>query len=99
MAAKNLRGSCIRCLVTPVNDDEMEVDEVIRRAELVELGEGRVVDVDGFSMISTGWSNPTPWNTHREESEENLGERIASMAAKVADPSRAIFNLHCPPYT
>src|SRR5256886_1695842 len=98
MAAEKLRGSGVRCFVSPGNDDEMEVDEVIRRAELVELGEGRVVDVDGFSMISTGWSNPTPWNTHREESEEKLGERIESMASKVADPSRAIFNLHCPPY-
>src|SRR2546430_258954 len=98
MAAEKLRGSGIRCFVSPGNDDEMEVDEMIRRAELVELGEGRVVDVDGFSMISTGWSNPTPWNTHREESEEKLGERIESMASKLADPSRAIFNLHCPPY-
>ena len=92
------RGSGVRCFVSPGNDDEMEVDEVIRRAELVELGEGRVVDVDGFSMISTGWSNPTPWNTHREESEEKLAERIESMASQVPDPSRAIFNLHCPPF-
>src|SRR5207245_5040956 len=98
MAAEKLRGSGIRCFVSPGNDDEMEVDEVIRRAELVELGEGRVVDVDGFSMISTGWSNPTPWNTHREESEDKLTERIDSMASKGADPSRAICNLHCPPY-
>jgi len=57
-----------------------------------------VVDVDGFSMISTGWSNPTPWNTHREESEEKLAERIDSMAKQITDASRAIFNLHCPPY-
>ena len=58
----------------------------------------RLVDIDGFSMISTGWSNPTPWNTHREESEEKLGERIDAMASQMSDPSRAIFNLHCPPY-
>src|SRR6267142_2737988 len=59
--------------------DQVTEVEAIRRAEIVELGEGRVVDVDGFSMISTGWSNPTPWNTHREESEEKLTERIESM--------------------
>jgi hypothetical protein len=98
MAAEKLRGSGIRCFVSPGNDDEMEVDDVIRRAELVELGEGRVVEIDGFSMISTGWSNPTPWKTHREESEEQLAERIDAMAAQVPDASRAIFNLHCPPY-
>ena len=98
MAAEKLRGTGIRCFVCPGNDDEMEVDDVVRRAELVELGEGRLVDIEGFSMISTGWSNPTPWKTHREDSEPELAERIEAMAKQVPDPSRAIFNLHCPPY-
>ncbi|GAC1509739.1 MAG: metallophosphoesterase [Candidatus Dormibacteraceae bacterium] len=98
MAAEKLRGTGIRIFVCPGNDDEMEVDDVIRRSDLVELGEGRVLEIDGFSMISTGWSNHTPWNTHREESEERLGERIEAMAGQVSDPAKAIFNLHCPPY-
>ncbi len=98
LAGEKLRGTGIRCFVCPGNDDEMEVDDVVRRAELVELGEGRAVEIDGFTMISTGWSNHTPWNTHREEAEEKLTERIESMASQVKDPSRAIFNLHCPPY-
>ena len=98
MAAEKLRGTGIRCFVCPGNDDEMEVDEVVRRSELVELGEGRMVEIDGFFMISTGWSNPTPWKTHREDSEEELGERIEKMASQVPDASRAIFNLHCPPF-
>ena len=98
MAADKLRGTGVRIFVSPGNDDEMEVDDVIRRAELVELGEGRLVEIDCFTMISTGWSNPTPWKTHREESEEKLAERIDAMAARVSDKSRAIFNLHCPPY-
>ena len=98
MASEKLRGSGVRCFVCPGNDDEMEVDEVVRRSDFVELGEGRMVDIDGFSMISTGWSNPTPWKTHREDSEEELAERIEMMASQVPDASRAIFNLHCPPY-
>jgi uncharacterized protein len=98
MAADKLRGTGVRCFVCPGNDDEMEVDDVIRRSDLVELGEGRMVEIGGFTMISTGWSNHTPWNTHREETEEQLGERIETMAKQVSDPSHAIFNLHCPPY-
>jgi Icc-related predicted phosphoesterase len=98
MAADKLRGTGVRCFVCPGNDDEMEVDDVIRRSDLVELGEGRLVEIGGFTMISTGWSNHTPWNTHREETEEQLGERIETMAKQVSDPSHAIFNLHCPPY-
>src|SRR5438445_12271972 len=57
-----------------------------------------MVVIDGFTMISTGWANRTPWNTHREETEEKLGERIEAMAKNIPDPSHAIFNLHCPPF-
>jgi len=98
MAADKLKGTGVRVFVCPGNDDEMEVDDVVRSSDLVELGEGRKVEIDGFTMISTGWSNPTPWNTHREESEEALGERIDAMAKQVDDLSHAIFNLHCPPF-
>jgi uncharacterized protein len=98
MAAEKLRGSGVRIFVCPGNDDEMEVDDVVRESDVVELGEGRMVEIDGFTMISTGWSNHTPWNTHREETEEKLGERIEAMAKNIPDPSRAIFNLHCPPF-
>jgi len=98
MAAEKLRGTGVRCFVCPGNDDEMDVDDVIRRSDVVELGEGKMVEIDGWTMISTGWSNHTPWNTHREETEEQLGERIETMAKQIPDPSHAIFNLHCPPY-
>ena len=98
MAKDKLGGSGVSVYVCPGNDDEMEVDDVIRKSDMVYLGAGRVLEIDGFSMISSGWSNHTPWNTHREETEEKLGERIEAMAKQVNDPSRAIFNLHCPPY-
>jgi Icc-related predicted phosphoesterase len=98
MARDKLTGSGVRIFVCPGNDDEMEVDDVVRKSEMVQLGEGQLLEIDGFSMISTGWSNHTPWNTHREETEEQLGERIEAMAKQITDPSRAIFNLHCPPY-
>src|SRR2546425_2008751 len=98
LAAEKLRGSGIRCFVSPGNDDEMEVDDVIRRAELVELGEGRGGGVDGFSMISTRWCHPPPPNTHPQGAAEELSERVETMASHGPPPPRAIFNLHCPPY-
>jgi Icc-related predicted phosphoesterase len=98
LAAEKLAGSGVRCFVCPGNDDEFEVDDVVRKAKGVELGEGKLIEISGFTMISSGWSNPTPWNTHREESEEKLAERIDAMATQVNDPAHAIFNLHCPPY-
>jgi Icc-related predicted phosphoesterase len=52
---------------------------------------------DDHSMISVGLSTPTPWNTPREVSEEELGRMIEEMAAKVPDMQKAIFNFHDPP--
>jgi len=83
MAAEKLRGSGIRVFVCPGNDDEMEVDDVIRRSDFVELAEGRLVEIGEFTMISTGWSNHTPWNTHREETEAQLGDRIEDEAPAI----------------
>jgi len=98
LAKGKLEGTPVRCYVCPGNDDRPETDEVIVQSEAVELAEGRVVEVDGVEMISTGWSNPTPWETYRECSEEQLTTRMAPMIAGLRDPGRAIFNLHCPPY-
>src|SRR5437667_204467 len=98
LAREKLSGKPIRCFVCPGNDDRPETDEVIADSRVVELAEGRVVDVDGIEMISTGWSNPTPWETYRACSEEQLASRITDMADGVHDPGQTIFNLHCPPY-
>src|ERR1700680_3747241 len=76
----------------------MELNDAVCESDIVELGEGRMVEIEGWTMISTGWSNHTPWNTHREETEEALGDRIEAMAKQVPDASRAIFTLHCPPF-
>jgi uncharacterized protein len=99
MADEKLGGSPIRLFVCPGNDDQLEIDEIVEAARKVELGEGRVVDIDGFQLASSGWANRTPWDTYREEDEPDLKRRIESMLASVtAEPERTIFSLHCPPY-
>ena len=99
LADEKLAGSGIACLVCPGNDDQLEVDDVIRDAAHVELAEGRVVEIDGFQMASSGWSNRTPWATYREEDEPQLAERIERVVSQVtAPPERTIFSLHCPPH-
>ena len=98
LADERLKGSGIRCIVSPANDDIFEIDPLIEAATLVELGESNAIDLDGFTLVSTGWANPTPWNTFRELPEDQLRARIDGLVAEVADPRRAIFNFHAPPY-
>jgi Icc-related predicted phosphoesterase len=98
LAEERLRPLGIPCFVSPGNDDDREVAEVIERASWVSNPEGEVIDVDGHEMISWGWSNPTPWDTPREQSESELGAHLDEMASRLRDPETAIFNLHCPPY-
>ena len=98
LADERLAGKNIRCIVSPANDDIFEIDPIISAARLVDLGESNLIQLDGFSMVSTGWANPTPWNTFRELPEDQLRQRIDKLVAEVADRQRAIFNFHAPPY-
>ena len=98
-ADQKLDGTGIRCYVCPGNDDVFEIDAVISASKLVRSVEGQVVELDEqHEMISSGWSNPTPWDTHREEPEEALLSRLEAVISKAKNPSNAIFNFHAPPY-
>jgi Icc-related predicted phosphoesterase len=98
LADERLAGKKIRCVVSPANDDMFEIDPIIDAAKLVDLGESNLIQLDGFSMVSTGWANPTPWKTFRELPEDELRARIDTLVAEVPDRGRSIFNFHAPPY-
>jgi uncharacterized protein len=99
LAEERLGGSEVRVIVTPGNDDEFAVDDVIEAAGFIEPAEGRVTRIgDRHEMLSLGWSNETPWDTPRECSEDELGEKIAALADQIEDMENAIFNIHVPPY-
>jgi uncharacterized protein len=95
---ERLEGKGIRCIVSPANDDMFEIDPIIAAAKNIELGEANTIALDGWSLVSTGWANPTPWKTFRELPEDELRARIDGLVEKVADPRRSIFNFHAPPY-
>jgi Icc-related predicted phosphoesterase len=98
-ADAKLSGTGIRCIVCPGNDDVFEIDDVIAASKCVRSLEGQVIELDEHhEMANSGWSNPTPWNTHREEPEEALLVRLEAVISKVKNPSQAVFNLHAPPY-
>jgi Icc-related predicted phosphoesterase len=99
MAEEKLGGTGIRVIACPANDDMFEIDDLLAHARVVETGdEDHPIELDGYSMISMGWTNPTPWNTFREEPEEGLAIRIERALKHAADPDHTILNFHAPPY-
>jgi Icc-related predicted phosphoesterase len=99
LADERLAGTGVRCFMMGGNDDPPPVLEALERGNLVRNPEGVSVQLDDSSeMISCGWSNPTPWLTPRECSEEELGKRIDALMAQVKRPESLVMNLHVPPF-
>jgi Icc-related predicted phosphoesterase len=98
MAEDRLAGTGVRCFISPGNDDPWELDDVLSESTYVENPDGRVVPLDyDLEMLSLGTTNPTPWDSPREVSEEELSRQLEALAEQLAVPARTIVNLHCPP--
>jgi uncharacterized protein len=94
-----LRKSGVSCWVMPGNDDAWAIDVAFESSELVKACDRAVVDVgEGYSMLSIGYANPTPWDSPREVPEDELAEMIEELIPEVPSMDRAIFNLHVPPF-
>ena len=99
LADRKLDGTDMKVYCCPGNDDVSEVYDIVRTSRRVILVEGQVTALDGIhEMIASGWSNRTPWDTHREEDEEQLEARYEAMISQLKDPRNAVFNIHVPPY-
>jgi uncharacterized protein len=98
MADTKLSGGQIGCILNGGNDDIFEIDDMIESSPCVTFAEGKVLDLGGFSLVSMGWTNPTPWDTFREAPEDELAQKIETVAEHVPDMGRTIFNFHAPPY-
>jgi Icc-related predicted phosphoesterase len=98
LAETRLDGTGIRCYVTPGNDEFWVIDAALRESTMVEYVEGECVRLDDrHEMVTTGYSNITPWKSPRELDEPELSARLEEMYAHVEDPSNLIAVLHCPP--
>ena len=98
LAAERLSGTGIRLYAMEGNDDPPELYGMLRDTNLLTETEDKLVDLgEGITMVSFGYSNPTPWHTPREMDDDELERRIDKLAAQVTRPDRAIFNLHVPP--
>ena len=100
-ARRKLSGSGTIIGTAPANDDPWSIDQVI-----AEHGEGVFVNLEGsilevapgLELLTSGYTNPTPWATPREFPEEEILDYLEKVITGLARPESAIFNLHPPPY-
>lgn len=95
---ERMKNTGIGVFITGGNDDFYTISEILRSSEAVTNPEDRVVEVGGHEMISSGYSNITPWKCPRDIPEEELAKKLEEMARQVKDPKKSIFNIHVPPY-
>jgi len=89
----------IRVIMNPGNDDALVVDEALKRSKRTEYTVGKAVELDDLhSMVSCEWVNPTPWNSPRECTEQELERRLRTEMERVSDVSHLVCDFHPPPY-
>jgi Icc-related predicted phosphoesterase len=98
LAEDRLAGKNHQLYICPGNDDYWEIDEMISCMKLTRPCDNLLIDIDGHQMVSCSRSNPTPWDTPREESEEALEAHLEELCSQITDSEKAIFNFHVPPH-
>jgi uncharacterized protein len=100
LAEERLADTPVNVYLCGGNDDTDEVLSALDETatERVVNAENRVVPLDDeHELLTIGYSTPTPWETPRERTDEEIGEVIEKLMPSVSDPAKTVFNFHCPP--
>lgn len=98
LAEERLRPLNVKVYISPGNDDDFIVDEVLNSSTFVINPEEKIVEIaPGVSMMSFGYSNPTPWDSPRELPEQELGRRLSTLAERLDYSAITLYNVHVPP--
>jgi Icc-related predicted phosphoesterase len=100
LAEDTLKKSGVNCYITGGNDDPFAVDDFMRmhNTDHVKYCEGEIVDVGGYEMAASGYSNMTPWKLPRDLPEDQLEVALDTVVSKVKNYRKSIFTIHVPPY-
>ena len=98
LADEKLKDCKAPIYIAPGNDDPLEMDAILERSKVMRPCAMRNVDVLGHEMITIAHTSPTPWDTPREWSEEEMRQNIDRLAGTIKNMETAIFNFHDPPY-
>ena len=88
-----------RVIIHPGNDDKFVLDDVLKNSPHVIFAEESVVYFDDrHEAACVGWSNPTPWHSPRECTEEQLLEKLETTISRLQSIATSCFCFHVPPY-
>jgi Icc-related predicted phosphoesterase len=99
LADERVRGSNMKCLIMPGNDDPLEIDQILAKGRHIINPDEKIVDIDGtYELMSCSYGNLTPWQCPRDIDEADLRGKIESICGGIKSFDSAIFNFHVPPY-
>ncbi len=98
LAEEKLKPLGIRLFLNIGNDDFQDLGKTIEASSYVVYPNNKVLPLDNdHEILSLGNTNITPWQCEGDLEEPDLQRLLDALAAKVQNPERAVFNLHCPP--
>jgi len=99
LADERLGSSGVRVYMSPGNDDDEFVADTLSSSRFVVNPDRTVTELaPGVPMLSLGYSNRTPWHSPREMDEAEIALELDRLASQIGDMTRAVFNVHVPPY-
>ena len=98
LADERLRAAGLPCLVMPGNDDRPMVKKYLNQAGWIAQAEERIVDFGPYWCCSLGYSTPTPWDSPREISEDEMRDKLKLLIRQLEPGKPVVFNLHNPPF-
>ncbi|HEX9429780.1 MAG TPA: metallophosphoesterase [Candidatus Bathyarchaeia archaeon] len=88
-----------KVIIHPGNDDKFVLDDVLRKSPNIVFAEESAVHFDDLHEAAcVGWSNPTPWHSPRECTEEQLLEKLEKTVSQLKSIETSCFCFHVPPY-
>ena len=99
MIDERYRQYGVKLYVIPGNDDPQPIADLINKGGWSNIvpSDEKAVDIGGYQLVGFGYSNPTPWNTPRELSEDEIYRRVSRILNGL-NPAKTILMIHAPPF-
>jgi len=79
--------------VAPGCGDWTVIDDVLEHGGRLSPCDDRIVDVDGYQLVTSSSSGPTEWELVREMDDHHLHGKLLDLFSGISDPDYAIVNL------